>query len=262
MQISARHNVFLRTLFGIILNVHDLKTHCMKTLLIVTGVILISFQINRIIVNNSDSRLLRSEVKIFDDKYSEVASPKVIDSTYRSVKSIKEATTANIPVASVEVKTNAIKNSVFTKSAVKSKKSRMSGFSTESNNNFKALHKLIKDSKTYISFTTVQYDFNKHKAAALETEEFNNILQFADQLIFDHSLKVSIAGFADSIGSTEYNEQISWMRALDIQKYFVELGVNEDQIMISANGSADPVASNTVAEGRAENRRVELALVK
>lgn len=138
----------------------------------------------------------------------------------------------------------------------------MSGFSAETNNNYKALHKLIKESKSFISFTTVQFDFNQYNSSALETEEFNNILQYADQLIFDHSLKVSIAGFADSIGSSEYNEQISWMRAFDIQKYLVELGVNEDQIMISANGSADPVASNSSAEGRAENRRVELALVK
>ena len=262
MQISAGHNVFLRTLFGIILKVHDLKTHCMKTLLIVTGVILISFQINRIIVNNSDNRLLRTEVKVFDDKFSKTASLPVVDSSYHPVESIKEATIVNIPVVSAYEKTKATTSKSVAKSAAKSIRSHMAGFSTETNNNYKTLHKLIKESKTYISFTTVQFDFNSYKAAALDTEEFNNILQLADQLIFNHSLKVSIAGFADSIGSQEYNEQLSWMRAVNIQKYFVELGVNEDQIMISANGSADPVASNAIAEGRAENRRVELALIK
>ena len=255
MQFSVDLNVFLRTLFGIILIVHDPKTHCMKALLIVTGIILISFQINRILVSNADGSLIRSEVKILDENFAGNTPLPAIDSTYRSAKSIKKVAAADVSVAVVEKTVKAV-----AKTTVKPNHSFAVSFSAEKNNNFKMLHKLIKETKTYLSFTTVEFDFDKYNA--LSTEAFNEILQYADQLMYDSSLKVSVAGFADSTGSAEYNEQLSWMRANDIKNYMIDLGVNEDQIMISANGSADPVASNATADGRSENRRVELALLK
>ena len=232
----------------------------MKALLIVTGIILISFQINRIFVSNTDGGLIRSEVKILDENFTGKTSLPAIDSTYRSARSIKGAAAADVSVAAVEKTVEAVAAKAVAKTAVKARRGLAVSFSAEKNNNFKMLHKLIKETKTYLSFTTVQFDLNKYDA--LSTGAFNEILQYADRLMYDSSLKVSIAGFADSTGSAEYNEQLSWMRANDIKKYMIGLGVNEDQIMISANGSADPVASNVSADGRSENRRVELALVK
>lgn len=232
----------------------------MKTLLIVTGIILISFQINRIFLSNTDGGLIRSEMKILDENFTGNTPLHAIDSTYRFAKSIKKVAAADVSVAAVEKTTKAIAAKAVAKTTVKANHSFAVSFSAEKNNNFKMLHKLIKETKTYLSFTTVEFDFNKYNA--LSTEAFNEILQYADQLMYDSSLKVSVAGFADSTGSAEYNEQLSWMRANDIKKYMIDLGVNEDQIMISANGSADPVASNATAVGRSENRRVELALLK
>jgi outer membrane protein OmpA-like peptidoglycan-associated protein len=232
----------------------------MKALLIVTGIILISFQINRIFISNTDGGLIRSEVKILDENFTGNEPLPAIDSTYRSARSIKKAAAADVSVAAVEKTVEAVATKAVAKTTVKARRGFAVSFSAEKNNNFKMLHRLIKETKTYQSFTTVQFDFNKYDA--LSTEAFNEILQYADRLMYDSSLKVSIAGFADSIGSSEYNEQLSWMRANDIKKYMTDLGVDEGQIIISANGSADPVASNATVDGRSENRRVELALVK
>ncbi|MFT3945631.1 MAG: OmpA family protein [Agriterribacter sp.] len=226
----------------------------MKSLLILTGIILLSFQINRIIVNNSDKVVTASEVKILDDEFITKNDLPEIAPVYRSAKSIRSEAKVS---AKAEVKATAavsVQKSTTTKAGAKSL------FSKDHNNNFRMLHKLIKESGNYIALSTVQFDFNQFDA--LDSESFQVVMKYADQLVFDESLKVSIAGFTDNKGTADYNEQLSWLRANDVRKYFIELGVKENQIMISANGIADPVADNKTAESRAMNRRVEMALIK
>ena len=224
----------------------------MKTLLIITSIILLSFQINRLFVNHTDGNIIASEVKMLNSDYISKDELPAIDSTYRSAKVLTKANSSEAVVAKKEVST-------VTKSSV-AKSSVKAYYATTRNNNCKMLHRFIKETHNYISFTTVNFDFNEHHA--LDSEQFNEILQYADKLIFDSTLRISIAGFADNKGNIEYNEKISWLRANDIKSYMVELGVKENQIMLSANGIADPVAENTSEEGRAMNRRVELALLQ
>ncbi|MCC6290316.1 MAG: OmpA family protein [Chitinophagaceae bacterium] len=226
----------------------------MKSLLILTGIILLSFQINRIIVNNSDKVVTASDVKILDDKLITKNDLPEIAPVYRSAKSIRSEAKVS---AKAEVKTT---TAVSAQKSTVTKAKAKSLFSKDQNNNFRMLHKLIKASGNYISMSTVQFDFNQFDA--LDSESFQVVMKYADQLVFDESLKVSIAGFTDSKGAADYNEQLSWMRANDVRKYFIELGVKESQIMISANGIADPVGDNKTFEGRAMNRRVEMALIK
>ena len=226
----------------------------MRSLLILTGIILLSFQINRIIVNNTDKAVAVSDVKLLDDAFiSNTELPK-IDSVYRSAKSIKTETgiaeNAAIKTPDTGRSQNSEKNTVKVTSL----------FSKEHNKNLVMLHKLIKETGNYAAFSTVQFSNNAYNA--LDSESFQAVMKFADQLVFDESLKLSIAGFTDNRGSAAYNEQLSWLRANDVRKYFIELGVKENQIMISANGTLDPVASNNTAEGRAQNRRVEMVLLK
>lgn len=226
----------------------------MKSLLILTGIILLSFQINRIIVNNSDKIVTASEIKLLDDKFITKNDLPKIDSVYRSAKSIKIENSVSTKTEVKAVKAATVQTSTKTKANVKSL------FSQEHNKNLMMLHKLIKESGNYIALSSVQFDFNEH--SALDSESFQTVMKFADKLVFDESLKVSIAGFTDSKGTPAYNEQLSWLRADDVRKYFIELGVKENQIMISANGILDPVADNRTVEGRAQNRRVEMALLK
>ncbi len=249
---------------------HGLKNICMKSLLILTGIILLSFQINRLIVNNSDEITTVSEIKLLDDKFITKNNLPVIDSVYRGAKSIKaeaevsvkaEVNTVNAVTAQSSLKAEETTAKAATEQVVvKVKTTVKTLFSEEQNKNFMMLHKLIKQSGNYIALSTVQFDFDER--SVLDSESFQMVMKFADRLVFDDSLKVSIAGFTDNTGLQAYNEQLSWYRADDVRKYFLELGVKENQIMISANGVLDPVASNKTPEGRAQNRRVEMVLLK
>jgi outer membrane protein OmpA-like peptidoglycan-associated protein len=74
------------------------------------------------------------------------------------------------------------------------------------------------------------------------------------------SLHVSIEGHTDSIGSDEYNQDLSERRAQSVRDYFVRGGIPASTVDARGFGKAEPVASNETAEGRQQNRRVELVL--
>jgi outer membrane protein OmpA-like peptidoglycan-associated protein len=67
-----------------------------------------------------------------------------------------------------------------------------------------------------------------------------------------------IEGHTDSRGSASYNRRLSRLRALAVRSYLIKRGVDPDRIRAEGRGEADPVASNDDAEGRANNRRVEI----
>lgn len=74
-------------------------------------------------------------------------------------------------------------------------------------------------------------------------------------------IKVQVAGHTDSMGSAAYNQQLSAKRAETVRQYLVNKGVNSNNLSARGYGEGEPVASNSNAAGRAENRRVELRLL-
>jgi outer membrane protein OmpA-like peptidoglycan-associated protein len=74
------------------------------------------------------------------------------------------------------------------------------------------------------------------------------------------SLRLSVEGHTDSIGSDDYNQQLSEKRAETVRDYLVQQGIAADAIAASGFGKTAPVASNDTPEGRKQNRRVELVL--
>ena len=74
------------------------------------------------------------------------------------------------------------------------------------------------------------------------------------------SLHLAVEGHTDSIGSDEYNQNLSEQRAEAVRDYFVQQGIPSNSIEAQGFGRTQPVASNDTAEGRQQNRRVELVL--
>jgi outer membrane protein OmpA-like peptidoglycan-associated protein len=74
------------------------------------------------------------------------------------------------------------------------------------------------------------------------------------------SLHVAVEGHTDSIGSDDYNQQLSEHRAQVVRDYFVQQGINSSAVEFRGYGKTEPIASNDTAEGRQQNRRVELIL--
>jgi len=74
------------------------------------------------------------------------------------------------------------------------------------------------------------------------------------------TLKLSVEGHTDSIGSDDYNQQLSEKRAASVREYLVQQGIASDSIVATGFGKTSPVATNDTPEGRQQNRRVELVL--
>ena len=74
------------------------------------------------------------------------------------------------------------------------------------------------------------------------------------------SLHVAIEGHTDSVGSDDYNQQLSERRAQAVRDYFVQQGINSANVEAHGYGKTEPIATNDTAEGRQQNRRVELIL--
>ncbi len=72
----------------------------------------------------------------------------------------------------------------------------------------------------------------------------------------DHHIVV--AGFTDSNGSDEANQQLSLARAQAVRDYIVSQGIDGGRVTAEGKGESEPVADNKTAEGRANNRRVEI----
>jgi OmpA-OmpF porin, OOP family len=75
------------------------------------------------------------------------------------------------------------------------------------------------------------------------------------------ALKVEVAGHTDSNNSDAYNQQLSERRAKAVMEYFVAKGVAAEQLTAKGYGESQPIADNGTAEGRAQNRRVELRIL-
>jgi len=90
-------------------------------------------------------------------------------------------------------------------------------------------------------------------------ERLNDV---ADVLMDQPERSVTILGFTDSRGAVEYNQGLSERRAQAVRDYLTSRGVAADRLSAVGKGPADPVADNGTAEGRANNRRVEIVLAR
>jgi outer membrane protein OmpA-like peptidoglycan-associated protein len=69
---------------------------------------------------------------------------------------------------------------------------------------------------------------------------------------------IVVEGHTDSQGSEGYNRKLSQKRADSVRSYLIGQGVAPDRITAVGKGENEPLASNDSAEGRANNRRVEI----
>jgi outer membrane protein OmpA-like peptidoglycan-associated protein len=73
-------------------------------------------------------------------------------------------------------------------------------------------------------------------------------------------LKVQVEGYTDSVGGDDYNMKLSQNRANAVQAFLVQNGVPAANVTSQGFGKADPVADNSTAAGRAQNRRVNMVV--
>jgi outer membrane protein OmpA-like peptidoglycan-associated protein len=74
--------------------------------------------------------------------------------------------------------------------------------------------------------------------------------------------KFLIEGHTDSVGSATLNKKLSQRRADAVRKYLIKKGLGDDRLTSVGLGEDYPIDTNKTAKGRANNRRVEIKLVK
>jgi outer membrane protein OmpA-like peptidoglycan-associated protein len=108
-----------------------------------------------------------------------------------------------------------------------------------------------------VNMSDVLFDFNQ---ATLKPGTKEKLARVSGILLAYPSLHLSVEGHTDSIGTPEYNMKLSQRRADAVREYLVSNNINAANIQAVGLGEANPVASNSTAQGRQQNRRVEMVV--
>ena len=92
----------------------------------------------------------------------------------------------------------------------------------------------------------------------LSAESKSNLKKFADEMKDLSDTDITIYGHTDNTGSAEVNERLSLQRANAVSAELQADGIAKSRITTEGKSFTMPVADNSTAEGRAQNRRVEV----
>jgi outer membrane protein OmpA-like peptidoglycan-associated protein len=94
----------------------------------------------------------------------------------------------------------------------------------------------------------------------LTAESRNNLNSLAETLKKYDDTDILVEGHTDSTGGDELNQRLSRERAQSVRKHLTSAGVASGRITTEGYGPQQPIADNATAEGRTQNRRVEVAI--
>jgi len=103
----------------------------------------------------------------------------------------------------------------------------------------------------------ILFDVNKANLKHYSRTELTKLATILNK--YDDT-NILLAGHTDSTGSDEYNLELSRRRAPSVADYLVIQSVNSERFSVHGYGESDPVAINDTEGGRAQNRRVEIAI--
>ena len=109
---------------------------------------------------------------------------------------------------------------------------------------------ILVDLKSSLLFST--------DSAVLKPAAVEQLARLGDILAKYPDDRIRIQGHTDSTGSAAHDEELSLRRAEAVRDVLASRGLNPRQMLVEGVGAARPIADNSTAEGRAENRRVEL----
>lgn len=106
--------------------------------------------------------------------------------------------------------------------------------------------------KTPINFATDGF--------AVADSSQGQLTQIAQKIKDCPDARVAVKGFTDNTGNDAINQPLSENRAKAVADFLVSQGIAAGNVTSQGFGSANPVASNDTPEGKAQNRRVEIAV--
>ncbi len=96
--------------------------------------------------------------------------------------------------------------------------------------------------------------------ATLRAAAQQNLTDLANSLTDYEGTDVLVVGHTDATGAEDFNQGLSERRADSARSFLIGAGLMADRVTALGRGEMEPVASNDTADGRQENRRVEIAI--
>ena len=108
-----------------------------------------------------------------------------------------------------------------------------------------------------VVLNNIFFDTGKWDLRSESDPELNRVVELMQR---NPSLKITIAGFSDSVGTKKNNIELSRKRAEAVFKYLDMLGIDRTRVTAKGFGEDKPIGSNESDEGRKQNRRVEFII--
>lgn len=108
----------------------------------------------------------------------------------------------------------------------------------------------------HVALYGVLFDFNK---STLQPSSDAVLQPVANMMAADKTPKLEVQGHTDNVGNDAYNQTLSEARAKSVVTWLTQHGVAVDRLTAKGYGKTKPVADNGSDDGRAKNRRVEIA---
>lgn len=96
----------------------------------------------------------------------------------------------------------------------------------------------------------------------LKQESYVELQKLVDFLNQNPDLNIEIGGHTDNIGTEQYNQILSENRAKSVVDYLIENKIDKKRLTYKGYGFSEPLTSNNIEEGRAQNRRTEFKIIK
>jgi len=106
---------------------------------------------------------------------------------------------------------------------------------------------------------TILFDTGKSSIKAESTAVMVDIITILAEY---PNAKFTVEGHTDSVGSATTNQRLSDSRANSVRDFLIARGIGADRLTAIGYGEDKPIATNKTRTGRAQNRRVEINLVK
>jgi outer membrane protein OmpA-like peptidoglycan-associated protein len=108
-----------------------------------------------------------------------------------------------------------------------------------------------------VNLSDVLFDTGK---STLRPEAREKLAKISGIVLAYPDLRLAIEGNTDSVGSDAMNQTLSEQRANAVRDYLMKQNIPATSMTAKGFGKTQPVASNDTAEGRQQNRRVEMVV--
>jgi len=105
----------------------------------------------------------------------------------------------------------------------------------------------------------IPFGYNSNEVPETAYSDLDGVAKVA---LEDPEINIIVRGYSDSVGSHDYNKQLSAFRANIVKSYLIGQGVSPKRIKAIGMGEKEPLKPNSTEDGRKANRRVEVELVK